>query len=826
MKYPLVSVITVNYNGKDLLKDCFDSLFAIDYPEDKLEVFMVDNGSKDDSIDFVKKNYSRVNVVKNRINNFCMANNLGIQKSNGEYIAILNNDTKVDRNWLVELIKVIREDDEIGTVGSKILFEDGRIQSVGHAEFPHYYWGDKGILESNNDERYTQIQRVQSVSNCSALYRRKVFRQVGLFDEDFGMYMEDVDMAFRAKKKGWKIYFVPDSIVYHKLHGTVQDMQEKEFYVEKNRLFLIAKHSPDKLAELMFGNGRLIRLKPVYFQNLLTELFRKLVTLYGAKKAEALFKEINQSIKKIQDYGEHCLRFENDAERIQLNQKLLTSDQQLNARQAQLNEKDQYINGLSLQIAAKDEQSKAKDEQILSLGKEITSRDQQLNAKQAQLNEKGEHINGLTLQLGVKDEQISNLGKEIVSRDQQLSVKQTQLNEKDQYINGLSIQICSKDEQLKAKDEQMLNLNKEIASRDQKLNDKQTQLKEKDQRIDGLNLHIGIKGEHIKARDEQILSLGKEIASRDQKLNDKQTQLNEKDQYIDSLTQKLEKINKDFYKIDGDLKVKQALELQESNSFKEQLSVKQNMLIEKEQYANSLNKEIFIREEQLRSKHQQIQERDQHINYLNEQIRLRDSQLNSKDALISQKTSEILNIYNSRTYRIFVKPLIWPIFEIIKKIKEKLQKLNKPLKLKKITKNKISLKQPDVCISKFSAQSMEARHMQKNEYSVRVFNKAFKEAKIVLAVDFWPHISPSHPQRHYACIAIEFNIGPRSSSAVQIFYNWENNAEFFIDNKKMDIKYFWKGPILDDRLYRIDAHLRNSENKVIDSQDILQRLEK
>ena len=99
MKFPSVSVIVVNFNGKKYLKDCFKSLFNLSYPKEKLEVIMVDNGSEDGSIEYVKRYCPKVKILKNDINNYCRANNLGIKKSKGAYVALINMDTKVTKDW-------------------------------------------------------------------------------------------------------------------------------------------------------------------------------------------------------------------------------------------------------------------------------------------------------------------------------------------------------------------------------------------------------------------------------------------------------------------------------------------------------------------------------------------------------------------------------------------------------------------------------------------------------------------------------------------------------------------------------------------------------
>ncbi|MFH1338282.1 MAG: glycosyltransferase, partial [Candidatus Omnitrophota bacterium] len=146
---PKVSIITVNFNGKKYLKKLLNSIFKLNYPRNKLEVIFVDNASTDNSIKFVKKSYPKVKVVKNDVNNYCKGVNLGIEASKAKYVALINNDVRLDKNWLIELIKAIIKDKSIAAVGSKILTMSGRIQNVAHYELPNFYWGERGAGQKN-----------------------------------------------------------------------------------------------------------------------------------------------------------------------------------------------------------------------------------------------------------------------------------------------------------------------------------------------------------------------------------------------------------------------------------------------------------------------------------------------------------------------------------------------------------------------------------------------------------------------------------------------------------------------------------------------------
>ncbi len=155
--FPLVSVIISNYNGKKYLDKCIDSIKKLDYPAGKVEIIVVDNASSDGSVAYIKKRYPEIILRRNQENNYCKGNNIAIEKAKGEYVALLNNDTELDKNWLKELIKVMQSRGKIGALASKILFMDGKIQSAGHQEYPNFYWGDRGFKEKDRGQ-YDRIE--------------------------------------------------------------------------------------------------------------------------------------------------------------------------------------------------------------------------------------------------------------------------------------------------------------------------------------------------------------------------------------------------------------------------------------------------------------------------------------------------------------------------------------------------------------------------------------------------------------------------------------------------------------------------------------------
>lgn len=241
-----VSIITVNRDGKKFLGSYFDSLFSMERGDFSLEVMMIDNLSQDGSADLVREKFPEVRIIENDVNNYARALNLGIRNSGGDYVAFLNNDTVVEKNWLKGLIEIMSLDEKIGVVQSKILFSDGRtINSVGGEEIEDFYFRDLGFGEEDVGQ-YEKVEEREYVSGGAVVLKRDCLKSVGDFDEDFLMYFEDIDYSIRCRDKGWKLFYSPKSVVYHKYHGTASSAL-CEYFCSRNRFLCLAKHFPRKL---------------------------------------------------------------------------------------------------------------------------------------------------------------------------------------------------------------------------------------------------------------------------------------------------------------------------------------------------------------------------------------------------------------------------------------------------------------------------------------------------------------------------------------------------------------------------------------------------
>lgn len=244
---PTVTICIVNYNGLKYLKGCFDSIAMINYPLEQIETITVDNASVDESIEYIKSNYPWVKVLALDKNyGFAKANNIGANIAKSKYIVFLNNDTVVTPDWLNKLVDAMEEDNDLGVVGSKLLFLDKpkKINSAG-ANITFCGVGyDIGFLDDDS-EKYNARGYRGCVCAAAMMVRREEFLNFGGFDEDYFMYSEDIDLCWRYWLYGKRVVYVPNSVVYHKFSGTsgvYRHVLLKVFYGTRNSLFNIIKN--------------------------------------------------------------------------------------------------------------------------------------------------------------------------------------------------------------------------------------------------------------------------------------------------------------------------------------------------------------------------------------------------------------------------------------------------------------------------------------------------------------------------------------------------------------------------------------------------------
>ena len=264
------SVIIVNWNGRHFLKECLDSVFAQTCKD--FEVILVDNGSTDGSMEFVRKAYPKVRVLENASNlGFAEGNNVGFRAAKGRYIVPLNNDTKAHPRFLEALLKCAEKGGRrLGSVGSRMLYysQPHLVNSTGIAALKDGGGRDRGVNKPNSGE-WSKGCEIFGPCAGAALYLREALEDVkegdDYFDPSFFAYFEDVDLAHRLRLRGWKSLYCPDAVVLHHGRGTSRKISDFNiYYGNANRLKVIIKDFP---------RGLIIRFLPWILLRQMFEFF-------------------------------------------------------------------------------------------------------------------------------------------------------------------------------------------------------------------------------------------------------------------------------------------------------------------------------------------------------------------------------------------------------------------------------------------------------------------------------------------------------------------------------------------------------------------------
>jgi GT2 family glycosyltransferase len=246
-----ISVVVVNWNRRDLLRSCLQSLTRQKL-EQPFEVIVVDNGSDDRSPEIATQEFGanaafRLKLIRNEVNyGFCAANNQGFAASDSEFIALLNNDAEAEAGWLSALVRAFDSYPEVGMAASKILVYDDprRIDKAGHLIYPDGQ--NRGRGSGALDEgQYDRVEEVLWPDGCAAMYRHAMLDQIGGFDEDFFAYADDAELGLRARIAGWKCLYMPGARVLHHRGATLGVRSRRRLVlIERNRILLAAKLFP------------------------------------------------------------------------------------------------------------------------------------------------------------------------------------------------------------------------------------------------------------------------------------------------------------------------------------------------------------------------------------------------------------------------------------------------------------------------------------------------------------------------------------------------------------------------------------------------------
>ena len=246
-KIPKVSIIIVNWNGIDVLKDCLKSLLKITYAN--WDLVVVDNGSKDGSQEIPTQIIELrvpIKVIQNKQNvGFAEANNQGAKASTGEYILLLNNDTKVTEGLLEPLVEKMELDTSIGALQPKIFL----MEKPTYLDNTGSFFTFTGFLEhegfmQKDSSKFDQEQEVFSAKGACLLIRRDVVKKIGLFDDSFGSYFEETDFCWRAWMFGYRVIYYPKTYILHKLGATSKRLKQTtvNYHAFKNRIATLMKN--------------------------------------------------------------------------------------------------------------------------------------------------------------------------------------------------------------------------------------------------------------------------------------------------------------------------------------------------------------------------------------------------------------------------------------------------------------------------------------------------------------------------------------------------------------------------------------------------------
>ena len=248
------SVVIPNWNGLRFLKTCLDALRAQTF--DDVEVILVDNASSDGSQGFVRTEYPHINLIELESNlGFTGACNIGMEAATGAYIALLNNDTEVQTDWVAQVVKAFLDHPDAGIIASKMLLFDqrDRFHTAGDFFTIDGRAGNRGAWEKDLGQ-YDRGDYVFSACGGSAAYRQSMLMETGALDNDFFFLLEDVDLAWRAQLAGFKVWYEPRAIVFHHLSATGGGVTAS-YHDGRNGIWLILKNMP---ASLLRKYARLI----------------------------------------------------------------------------------------------------------------------------------------------------------------------------------------------------------------------------------------------------------------------------------------------------------------------------------------------------------------------------------------------------------------------------------------------------------------------------------------------------------------------------------------------------------------------------------------
>jgi len=313
-----LSISIVNWNTRELLKKCLKSIYQ-NTQQIKYEIFVVDNASIDHSVEMVKSDFPQVNIIKNKENvGFSKANNQAFKKSKGRYFLLLNSDIVVFSYTFDRMVEFMDLHPEVGIVGCKLLNPDGTFQySCGEFHSISKILISKIIPVNNFTKKwlskyllhywdFSGVREVDWVTGACLMAKREAINEVGLLDENIFMYFEDNDWCYRMKKKGWKVYFIPQATVLHLGGQSIKKVYEK-IAIESlmSKYYFYRKH---------YGRVRLWMLKMLQILNSMLKIGFGLFIYICYNKKDKQIKEMLNIYKEVirLSFTGKCNKFRKD----------------------------------------------------------------------------------------------------------------------------------------------------------------------------------------------------------------------------------------------------------------------------------------------------------------------------------------------------------------------------------------------------------------------------------------------------------------------------------------------------------------------------------
>ena len=242
---PSVSFVILNFNGKELTERCLESLRQ-SLEKSGHEIIVVDNGSTDGSVGYLREKFSDIRIIEEPENRFISAYNDGVAEAQGEWVFLLNNDMTLEKDFLEAILDHLDEDN-LFAVGSKMLTDRGELEKG--ANYPEYRFGYVWVKTRN-----VECLSPSFYVGTHGIFHKEKFLQLGGFDTLYSpFYSEDKDLCYRALKRGWKIYLQPKSVIYHQHMATIKKHFKRDYVLRINARNHLLFHWKNLTSKRMFA---------------------------------------------------------------------------------------------------------------------------------------------------------------------------------------------------------------------------------------------------------------------------------------------------------------------------------------------------------------------------------------------------------------------------------------------------------------------------------------------------------------------------------------------------------------------------------------------